>query len=59
MAGDEAPRPLIVLLMYLLMKRRKDINDAEAKRRNEVRRRIAHRQHFLQRQRRMLMVKHA
>ncbi|XP_048844705.1 uncharacterized protein LOC125716453 [Brienomyrus brachyistius] len=56
MAGDEAPRPLVLLLMYLLMKRRKDMNDAEAKRRKEVRRRIAHRQHFLQRQRRMLMV---
>ncbi|KAG5847203.1 hypothetical protein ANANG_G00123530 [Anguilla anguilla] len=56
MAGEEALKPLMFLLMYTLMKRRKDINNADVQRRNEIQRRIRHRQYFFQRQRRMLMM---
>lgn len=56
MASEEALKSVLVTLSYMLMKRRRDINNAETQRRREVRRRVRHRQYFLQRQRRMLMV---
>ncbi|XP_028834153.1 protein ANTAGONIST OF LIKE HETEROCHROMATIN PROTEIN 1 [Denticeps clupeoides] len=56
MSDGEAQRPLTFMLTYLLMKRRRDLNGAEARRRTEVRRRVRHRQYFLQRQRRTLMM---
>ncbi|XP_066552472.1 uncharacterized protein LOC136718596 [Amia ocellicauda] len=56
MAGEEALKPLMFLLLYMLMKRRTDINNANVQRRNEIQRRIRHRQYFFQRQRRMLMM---
>ncbi|XP_006639987.2 uncharacterized protein [Lepisosteus oculatus] len=56
MAGEEALQPLMFLLLYMLMKRRADINNASVQRRNEIQRRVRHRQYFFQRQRRMLMM---
>ncbi|CAB1327846.1 unnamed protein product [Coregonus sp. 'balchen'] len=56
MADEDKLRPLMFLMTYLLMKRRRDIHNADTQRRNEVQRRIRHRQYFFQRQRRMLMV---
>lgn len=56
MANEEALKSLMFTLSYMLMKRRRDINSAETQRRREVQRRVRHRQYFLQRQRRMLMV---
>ncbi|XP_074548365.1 uncharacterized protein LOC141806643 [Halichoeres trimaculatus] len=57
MEEDEGPlRPFMFLMTYLLMKRRREINDANILRRNEVQRRIRHRQYFFQRQRRMIMM---
>ncbi|KAJ8003739.1 hypothetical protein DPEC_G00151480 [Dallia pectoralis] len=56
MAGEDTLRPLMFLITYMLMKRRRDINNADTQRRNEVQRRIRHRQYFLQRQRRMLLM---
>lgn len=44
------------LMTYLLLKRWRDINNANVQRRNEIQRRIRHRQYFFQRQRRMLLV---
>ncbi|XP_041729143.1 uncharacterized protein LOC121560179 isoform X3 [Coregonus clupeaformis] len=56
MADEDKLRPLMFLMTYLLMKRRRDINNADTQRRNEVQRLIRHRQYFFQRQRRMLMM---
>ncbi|XP_017351072.1 uncharacterized protein LOC108280525 [Ictalurus punctatus] len=56
MANEEALKSLMFTLSYMLMKRRRDINSAETQRRREVQRRVRHRQYFLQRQRRMLMM---
>lgn len=56
MANEETLKSLMFTLSYMLMKRRRDINSAETQRRREVQRRVRHRQYFLQRQRRMLMV---
>ncbi|KAM4625587.1 uncharacterized protein ACJ7VT_003955 [Polymixia lowei] len=53
--GDTLPS-LMFLMTYMLMKRRRDINNANIQRRGEIQRRIRHRQYFLQRQRRMLMM---
>ncbi|XP_010884671.2 protein ANTAGONIST OF LIKE HETEROCHROMATIN PROTEIN 1 [Esox lucius] len=56
MADDDTLGPLMFLMTYMLMKRRRDINNADTQRRNEVQRRIRHRQYFFQRQRRMLLM---
>lgn len=56
MANEEALKSVMFTLSYMLMKRRRDMNNAETQRRREVQRRVRHRQYFLQRQRRMLMV---
>ncbi|KAK1152564.1 protein ANTAGONIST OF LIKE HETEROCHROMATIN PROTEIN 1-like [Acipenser oxyrinchus oxyrinchus] len=56
MAGDEALQPAMFMLLYMLMKRRSDINNANVERRNEIQRRVRHRQYFFQRQRRILMM---
>ncbi|KAM8913571.1 uncharacterized protein AB9W97_002267 [Spinachia spinachia] len=56
MEGDELVRPFMFLMTYMLLKRRGDLNYANMQRRNEVQRRIRHRQYFFQRQRRMLMM---
>ncbi|KAM9354101.1 uncharacterized protein KZ484_012284 [Pholidichthys leucotaenia] len=54
---DEAQlRSLLFLMIYVLLKRRRDVGDAGVQRRGEIHRRIRHRQYFLQRQRRMLMM---
>ncbi|XP_047467192.1 putative nuclease HARBI1 isoform X1 [Mugil cephalus] len=54
---EEGPlRSLMFLMTYMLLKRRRDINDANIQRRNEIQRRIRHRQYFFQRQRRMLLI---
>nr|XP_020505870.1 putative nuclease HARBI1 [Labrus bergylta] len=49
-------RSLMFLIPYLLLKRRRDINNLNIQRRNEIQRRIRHRQYFFQRQRRMMMM---
>ncbi|XP_061599935.1 uncharacterized protein LOC133462621 [Cololabis saira] len=49
-------RSLMFLMTYVLLKRRRDVVDANVQRRNEIQRRIRHRQYFFQRQRRMLMM---
>ncbi|XP_029937606.1 protein ANTAGONIST OF LIKE HETEROCHROMATIN PROTEIN 1 [Myripristis murdjan] len=56
MEEEDTLRSLMFLMTYLLMKRRRDINNANIQRRNEIQRRIRHRQYFFQRQRRMLMM---
>ncbi|KAL1021986.1 hypothetical protein UPYG_G00020770 [Umbra pygmaea] len=56
MADEDTQRSLTFLMTYMLMKRRRDINNADTQRRNEVQRRIRHRQYFFQRQRRMLLM---
>ncbi|CAG5866634.1 unnamed protein product [Menidia menidia] len=56
MEGEEQLRSLLFLMTYVLLKRRRDINNANIQRRHEVQRRIRHRQYFFQRQRKMLMV---
>lgn len=56
MEEEEQLRSLMFLVTYMLLKRMRDINDANIQRRNEIQRRIRHRQYFFQRQRRMLMV---
>lgn len=56
MEEDEQLRSFMLLMTYLLLKRRRDINNANIQRRNEIQRRIRHRYYFFQRQRRMLMV---
>ncbi|XP_028293795.1 putative nuclease HARBI1 [Gouania willdenowi] len=56
MEEDEQLRPVMFLLTYLLLKRRRDLNDANAQRRSEAQRRVRLRQHFIQRQRRILMM---
>ncbi|XP_023828922.1 uncharacterized protein [Salvelinus sp. IW2-2015] len=56
MADEDKLQPLMFLMTYMLMKRRRDINNADTQRLNEVKRRIRHRQYFFQRQRRMLMM---
>ncbi|XP_014888514.1 putative nuclease HARBI1 [Poecilia latipinna] len=53
---EEQQRSLMFLLTYMLLKRRRDINHADIQRRDEIQRRIRHRQYFFQRQRRMLMM---
>lgn len=53
---EERLRPFVFLMTYMLLKRRRDLNHADIQRRNEIQRRIRHRQYFFQRQRRMLMV---
>ncbi|XP_042337149.1 drebrin-like protein A [Plectropomus leopardus] len=55
MEEEEQLRSFMFLMTYMLLKRRRDINNANIQRRNEIQRRIRHRQHFFQRQRRMLM----
>jgi len=56
MADDEALRALMLALSYVLMKRRRDVTSANAQRRHEVQRRVARRQYFHQRHKRMIMV---
>uniref|UniRef100_A0A665V5H6 Uncharacterized protein n=1 Tax=Echeneis naucrates TaxID=173247 RepID=A0A665V5H6_ECHNA len=56
MEEGEQLRSFMLLISYMLLKRRRDINDANSQRRNEAQRRISHRQYFFQRQRRMLMM---
>uniref|UniRef100_A0A4W6E1E7 DDE Tnp4 domain-containing protein n=1 Tax=Lates calcarifer TaxID=8187 RepID=A0A4W6E1E7_LATCA len=56
MEEEEQLRSFMFLLTYMLLKRRRDINNANIQRRNEIQRRIRHRQYFFQRQRRMLMM---
>ncbi|XP_029972875.1 protein ANTAGONIST OF LIKE HETEROCHROMATIN PROTEIN 1 [Salarias fasciatus] len=56
MEEGEQLRSLMLLVTYLLLKRRRDVNDASAQRRAEIQRRVRHRQYFFQRQRRMLMM---
>ena len=56
MEEGEQLRSLMFLMSYLLLKRRRDMDNANIQRRNEIQRRIRHRQYFFQRQRRMLMV---
>lgn len=56
MEEDEQLRSFMFLMTYLLLKRWRDINNANVQRRNEIQRRIRHRQYFFQRQRRMLLV---
>nr|XP_040056249.1 protein ANTAGONIST OF LIKE HETEROCHROMATIN PROTEIN 1 [Gasterosteus aculeatus aculeatus] len=53
---EERLRPFVFLMTYMLLKRRRDLNHADIQRRNEIQRRIRHRQYFFQRQRRMLMM---
>ncbi|XP_008397501.1 putative nuclease HARBI1 [Poecilia reticulata] len=53
---EEQQRSLMFLLSYMLLKRRRDLNHADIQRRDEIQRRIRHRQYFFQRQRRMLMM---
>lgn len=57
MANDETLRSLMFTLSYVLMKRRRDVTSADAQRRREVQRRVAHRQYFHQRHKRMIMVR--
>ncbi|KAK5857653.1 hypothetical protein PBY51_010881 [Eleginops maclovinus] len=56
MEEEEQLRPFMFLMTYMLLKRRRDLNNANTQRRSEIQRRIRHRQYFLQRQRRMLMM---
>ncbi|KAF4117943.1 uncharacterized protein LOC131554056 [Onychostoma macrolepis] len=56
MADDETLRSLMFTLSYVLMKRRRDVTSADAQRRREVQRRVAHRQYFQQRHKRMIMM---
>lgn len=56
MEENEQLRSFMFLMTYLLLKRWRDINNANVQRRNEIQRRIRHRQYFFQRQRRMLLV---
>lgn len=56
MEEEERLRSLMFLVTYILLKRRRDISNADVQRRNEIQRRIRHRQYFFQRQRRMLMM---
>ncbi|XP_037341553.1 uncharacterized protein LOC119227158 [Pungitius pungitius] len=56
MEEEEQLRPFMFLMTYMLLKRRRDLNYANSQRRNEIQRRIRHRQYFFQRQRRMLMM---
>ncbi|XP_077052889.1 uncharacterized protein LOC143748483 [Siphateles boraxobius] len=56
MADDEALRALMLALSYVLMKRRRDVTSANAQRRHEVQRRVARRQYFHQRHKRMIMM---
>lgn len=56
MEEEEPLRSFMFLMTYMLLKRRRDLNNANNQRRSEVQRRIRHRQYFFQRQRRMLMV---
>ncbi|KAL3049449.1 hypothetical protein OYC64_008829 [Pagothenia borchgrevinki] len=56
MEEEEQLRPFMFLMTYMLLKRRRDLNNANTQRRGEIQRRIRHRQYFLQRQRRMLMM---
>ena len=56
---DDKTRTLMFTLTYMIMKRRRDLTNAETRRRNEAQQRIRQRQYFLQRQKRMLMVIHA
>ena len=56
MNEDDRLRSLMFTMTYMLMKRRRDVNNINIQRRNEIQRRVRHRQYFLQRQKRMLMV---
>ncbi|XP_021324076.1 uncharacterized protein [Danio rerio] len=56
MASDDTLRSLMFTLSYVLMKRRRDVTSADATRRREVQRRVAHRQYFHQRHKRMIMM---
>uniref|UniRef100_A0A1A8DSD4 Uncharacterized protein n=2 Tax=Nothobranchius kadleci TaxID=1051664 RepID=A0A1A8DSD4_NOTKA len=56
MVEDEQLRSLMFITTYLLLKRRRDLISANIQRRDEIQRRIRHRQYFFQRQRRMLMM---
>ncbi|XP_077476254.1 uncharacterized protein LOC144089370 [Stigmatopora argus] len=53
---DERLRPFVFLMTYMLLKRRRDVNNADVQRRNEIQRRLRQRQYFFQRQRRMMMM---
>lgn len=59
MEEDEQLRSFLFLMTYLLLKRWRDISNANVQRRNEIQRRIRHRQYFFQRQRRMLLVRYS
>lgn len=56
MDGNDAQKSLLFTLTYLLMKRRRDLNSADAERRYEIQRRLRLRQYSLQRQKRSLMM---
>ncbi|XP_056446445.1 uncharacterized protein LOC130382618 [Gadus chalcogrammus] len=56
MNEDNQLRSLMFTMTYMLMKRRRDVNNINIQRRNEIQRRVRHRQYFLQRQKRMLMM---
>ncbi|KAJ3613254.1 hypothetical protein NHX12_019504 [Muraenolepis orangiensis] len=56
MNEDDRVRTLMFTMTYMLMKRRRDVTNMDVQRRNEIQRRIRHRQYFLQRQKRMLMM---
>ncbi|TRZ00669.1 hypothetical protein DNTS_012304 [Danionella cerebrum] len=56
MAEDATRRTLMFALSYVLLKRRRDVNNANALRSREIQRRVAHRQHFRQRHQRMMMM---
>ncbi|KAF0044090.1 hypothetical protein F2P81_003248 [Scophthalmus maximus] len=56
MADEQQLRAFMFLMTYMLQKRRRDRNNADVQRRDEIQRRVRHRQYFFQRQRRMLMM---
>lgn len=59
MEENEQLRSFMFLMTYLLLKRWRDTSNANVQRRNEIQRRIRHRQYFFQRQRRMLLVRYS
>lgn len=56
MEENSVQNPLLFMITYLLMKRRRDLNSMDVERRNEIQRRLRLRQHFLQRQKRTVMM---
>ncbi|XP_005999530.1 uncharacterized protein LOC102349566 [Latimeria chalumnae] len=56
MAEEGALQPLMFLLLYMMRKRRSDLNNANTERMNESHRRIRLRQYFMQKQKRLMMM---